>query len=399
MLDSDIIKNLIEELRFLEGSKENAGRRKVWMEFDNIAHSCNLWRGLGNKPSDNGGKVAYYIEPENPMLCELVGINIKDFYENPGTHLLFQLKQKLFRFKNYKDDMVIDKMIAIRLGYVLEHTLFGMKVIERKGLDPIIEQSPMISDKADLLKLKLPDFFESGLMPKVHFFYEKINSILKDAGDFLVDFPHWAAGPWPIATHLRGMERLALDIYDDPKFVHDLMNFITQSHIEWVKQRNKFLKTPISETNLDNDEVNGMMLSPTSYEEFVFPYENKIANFHGGVFYWHSCGDITKLFPKIQNLLNLRMLHISPWSDMKKIVSEIKSDIVLEKCLHPVNDVLMASKEKIKNTLKDIVKVFNDHPYTVRADGFFVLNDLSCDQKKLQEWAIIADEILHKNII
>ena len=39
-----------------------------------------------------------------------------------------------------------------------------------------------------------------------------------------------------------------------------------------------------------DDDVSVPLISPAIYRDFVFPVEKRLADFHGGVAYWHDCG-------------------------------------------------------------------------------------------------------------
>lgn len=166
-----------------------------------------------------------------------------------------------------------------------------------------------MSNKEDLSKISKPDFFTSGEMPRMHRLYKDIHDFInKNNLDLDVTFPGWARGPWSVAWMLRGPEQLMIDFYENPTFVHGLMEFITDSRLEWEAERQKFLDLDFDEdyiwsysyldyrkqnkTPLFNDEVNGDLFSPKTYSEFILPYEKKIKEELGEISYYHSCGNL-----------------------------------------------------------------------------------------------------------
>jgi hypothetical protein len=58
-----------------------------------------------------------------------------------------------------------------------------------------------------------------------------------------------------------------------------------------VAERAKFLGEPVQKLKLYNDEVDCPTLSPGMYREFILSYEQELARIHGGLVYWHSCGN------------------------------------------------------------------------------------------------------------
>ena len=48
-------------------------------------------------------------------------------------------------------------------------------------------------------------------------------------------------GPFTVAFKLRGATELCLDIYEDPKYVHDLLSFITEATIQRIRAVRQYL--------------------------------------------------------------------------------------------------------------------------------------------------------------
>ena len=78
---------------------------------------------------------------------------------------------------------------------------------------------------------------------------------------------------------------------------------------------------PSSSSAQYNDEVDGALFSAQTYRDFVLPYERQLAEFYGGVSYYHSCGTMTKLFPDLLTLPNFYRLHVSQSSDLASAVA------------------------------------------------------------------------------
>ena len=52
------------------------------------------------------------------------------------------------------------------------------------------------------------------------------------------------------------------------------------------------------------------MLSHEQYEEFILPYEQELCEFHGGIRYWHSCGDTGNMVNSIRKIPQIDLFHI-----------------------------------------------------------------------------------------
>ena len=126
------------------------------------------------------------------------------------------------------------------------------------------------------------------------------------------------------------------------------------------------------------------------------PYEQELSAFHGGILYWHSCGDTTALDPLIAKIPNLEMFHVGPWTDGETCMKVFRGAVPLEFCLHPVRDVQGAERPEIENRLRRIAAACEGSPYTVRADGIQLMSGVETDLANLKKWLSVADRVLRE---
>ena len=294
----------------------------------------------------------------------------------------------IYRFEEFQDFTPVEKSMGIWLGATFESSLFGSRSIFMKDEDPWIDREPVIKRYQDIDNLKFPDFYQSGLMPLAHRMYNWMSELAGD--EYTIVFPEWRMGPFGVACALRGMENLLADLLLKPEFVHRLMRLITDARKKWVKERAEFLGQKVGQGDLDDDEVNSPCLSPEQYREFVLPYEKELCEFHGGIGYWHSCGDTTKLLNSIRSIPRIDMFHIGPWTDLKKSKEVFGENSALEKCLMPTADIQLASRTQMEAKLDEIRSVLDGSSYTVRVDGLQVINSLETDLTVIEQWIKIA---------
>jgi len=380
---------LMDSVREIAGSEENQQKDRLWAPESTDAK--DHWRGTPRPYGEIHG-APFTVEPEFPLWAKTIGFDMVEFYTNPDCYLENTLKIAIYRHQHFKESTPVGKTIGIWLGATLESTLFGAQTIYRADASPWLDRTQAIRDETDLAALPAPDFFRSGLMPLAHRYYERIGELLED--DFSVTFPEWGRSPFGVAFHLRLIENLAMDMLDHPGFVHRLMRFITDARKQWWRDRSKFLDHPIEPANLYNDEVNCPTLSPALYEEFALPYEQELSEFHGGIGYWHSCGDTTKLLELIDRIPNLGMFHVGPWTDLRRSVEVFGARHALEICLNPVEDVQMADADQMRAKLRGIVATCGDIAYTVRADGLQDLHGVQHELTRIRAWIDLAHEEL-----
>jgi uroporphyrinogen decarboxylase len=100
------------------------------------------------------------------------------------------------------------------------------------------------------------------------------------------------------AWTLRGMQNLLMDFYDDPAFVHELLNSIVDYNIAQVDAA---IKYDIDAVYLGDDwgQQRGLQMGPKLWREFIYPVLKRMyAAIHAGGKYVfiHSCGDVDELF-------------------------------------------------------------------------------------------------------
>lgn len=387
----DELKKVIDQYVNLVESDENKRRQQFWQPEP--VWSRDKFRRIAT-PIAETGYAPVVADPGPTIWAKVFNFNVKDYYTKPEAYILNYFKSMIALFE-MNDDTTIDKVIPFWPGTSFESSLFGMETVYHDHEDPWVGREVAIKEKSDLDKLVFPDFYKSGLMPLIHRFYEDVNNLLAPWG-CRMDFPHITRAPYGIAFHLRGFADLAMDMMDDPEWMHKLMRFITDSRKKWYEDRAKFLNEPIPKVQLFNDEVDCNVISPKIYRDFIWPYEKELSEFHGGVAYWHSCGNIAPVLELIRQIPNVDMINISSWTDYH-IAAELCPDIPLEICVRPTDDVYLATQDKMERKVKDIMDTCmakNVKSFHIRAgslQSFF--GSVDEDLAKAKEWVCVAKKV------
>jgi hypothetical protein len=390
--DKEEIHRLSDRVREISIAPANLARGRYWVETQDTAQ--DHWRGT---PRSRGElpRAPITIEPEITMWAKILKFSILDYYQDPLCYLKNYLKMMIYRYENWNDETVISCQVPIWLGVTLESSLLGAKTVFAEGEYPWIDRNPVIRSEVDLERLEYPDFRKSGLMPQVHRYYEVMRDLLED--DFKVNFHEWGRSPIGVAFHVRGYENLLVDMIENPEFLHRLLIFITEARKRWTLDRARFLGRGVEKGNLYNDEVNTPSMSAGMYAAFALPYEKALSDFHGGILYWHSCGDTTALVERIAKIGSLEMFHVGPWTDGGVCMRVFQGKVPLEFCLHPLKDVQHADEATMETRLRAIARTCGSSPYTVRADGIQLLHELKQDVESIQRFIDVADRVLKED--
>ena len=133
-------------------------------------------------------------------------------------------------------------------------------------------------------------------------------------------YPMDVQGPFDIA-HLVYGDALFYDIYDDPKFVHHLLELSCHAIFKGMEACFKYIPNsgdivahynglvmPRSIGGIKTSEDTSTLLSKEHIEEYVVPYLHKVLTHFGGG-YVHYCGKNPHLFEAVMNIPNVRGIN------------------------------------------------------------------------------------------
>ncbi len=110
-------------------------------------------------------------------------------------------------------------------------------------------------------------------------------------------------GTWQDATCLVGVERLIMEAYDDPQWVHELLGIL-------FRRKQVFMKS-LAGAHYDVLELGGgaassTVISPRLFDEFVAPYDRpliELAHGAGQRIAYHTCGG---MMPILENIAAMK---------------------------------------------------------------------------------------------
>jgi hypothetical protein len=383
----------MDRVRAIHESPENQERARYWQIVPPERWEPALIRVL--PAPRQGGKIPYVVEPALAMWSEILGFDTVAYYQDPLTYLTAQLEMKVYHAQHFQDDTYIDKSFRLLFATLLEGTVMGMPYGFTKEGHPWLDYAhPPIQGPEDVERLEPPDFHRSGVMPLVHRFYADMIEELDD--DFLVKFPDWLMGPFGVACELRGFEKFLMDLVIDPEFAQQLLRAIVEARKSWQAQCDRFLDIERTRGVLGNDDVYCPVLSPALYREAILPCAVELCQHYGGIFYWHSCGDTTKLVDDIARIPVVDLFHCGPWTDVAGACRVWGArGAPLEIMVEPVDKVQLASPAEQRRYLEDIVAQIPDHAECfIKVDSLEVMRDLPTELAAIQSWIDVARGVL-----
>lgn len=210
----------------------------------------------------------------------LAGISYRRYCTDPDAVVAAQVGA----WKRYGHD-------AINIGtdvYVVAEAM-GCTVTFYDDAAPTLAR-PALADTRDLSTLHVPDPHRDGRMPVV---LEATRKAVEAVGDQVFVKVRYNSTPFSLATRLRGIQRLLMDLYDDEQFVFDLLEFCVPVLLRYVKA----LVEQGAHAVVCSDSTANLM-SREMYQKFAWPFERRVI---GEIASWgvpvflHICGDTGRI--------------------------------------------------------------------------------------------------------
>jgi uroporphyrinogen decarboxylase len=211
----------------------------------------------------DGVPVALIVD--SPWLPGYAGIGHLEYYLNPEAWF-----QANLRFAREFPDAIPVPSWWVEYGMAIEPSAVGNRIHFRTNQTP--GQSAMMTSLDDIDRLCPVNPKTDGLMPFALERYRMHKSRIQDAG-YTIPLAT-ARGPLCLASYLRGLTPLMMDLIEDPDGVHRLLKFATETVIHWLQAQVETLGETIEGIFL-LDDIPGM-LSRQAYLEFADPYMRQI---------------------------------------------------------------------------------------------------------------------------
>ena len=385
------VTKLLDELNRLCDSPENRRRLALWDGPEQMIRGETQWHGVPSYTASSGRPMPVTAECQNNIWQEVLGLRLERFYTDPEYYLEYYLKVRLRKYSEFPDDTPLTRDIPVCFGVTHEAGILGQRAIMDSGEEPAFGREVLFDENSELPGSV--DLANNPYLEMMKGFYE---SVKRQAGEeFRVIFPQWYRAPQGVALYVRGFENFSLDLYLHPEFAHRLLRFITDATKQYVSWRSEYLGEPIARCDLFNDDI--YLMSPESYTEFFLDYERELADFHGGVYYWHSCGDITKHVSAIHELPSIDLVDFGVTMEDKRAGMEgLRRQQPLELRVHAQKHIQEASEEEAKRYVRSILEdcaAMGIERYVVRSSGMSVLRGAATDSRKLGRWVELVREV------
>ena len=312
-------------------------------------------------------------------------------------------RQHIFRNQYMRDDRVIDNKVYIPYSVQITDWVEGRQRPYDDRTDHASGYIPVILETSDLKKMQLPELILDEKQSAENFaiaqelFGEYLDVI---QGEPLYDFSFYdvlghGTSLIDIWCELRGLDTVFYDLYDEPEFTKEAMQFLMEGTIKCLKQgedlgiwtlnNNGFEMDSVSpcgtcgiaySNELPAPDYNGKVrlkdlwgysmaqefhpVSAEMLEEFVLPYQAKIADmFAMNAYGCCECNDL-KWDAILRHIPRLRSLSVSAASDLKTAADRLKDQYVICYKPNPSEMLISFDPDKIKREMSHAMEMAKD---------------------------------------
>ena len=392
------LSRLLDEYGTLCDSAENRRRAALWETADRGLRAETQWHGIPNYTTETGRPMPVTAECLEKMWEAVLGMDLRRFYTEPDYFLEYFLRYKILKFRRFADDTPLTREIPVCFGVTHEAGILGQQIVYLPGQEPQLAKGAIVDPTTALPPAV--DFANNAYLRQAIAYYERVKA--RAGREFQVIFPHWYRGPQGVALYIRGFEAFAIDMYEQPRFAHRLLRYVTEAAKQFAHWRAAYTGEPIARCDLFNDDV--PLMSPASYAQFFFPYEQELSEFYGGVYYWHSCGDITAHVSEIRKLRGVHLLDFGvSMEDKAKGLAGLAGPAeappgprAIEFRVLAQRHIQEADAAAQKAYIRSILRACTEHNirrYVLRSSGMSLLQGGEPDLARLARWVELVREV------
>lgn len=293
-----------------------------------------------------------------------------------------QLRMSLYRGAHLHDDWPIEARVWVLLAHNDSGWGFQPKVVKPTDEYGAYHFEPVILAEKD---------FEKMRWPEISVDWEKTNrevAVVEEAVGDLLDVRvmgvYRAPGnPAGIFATMRGLSNVYLDMYDRPKWLHEVLEFMTQGYLQRAEQMQRLGVLTFQHDNAGfiigsgglgyTDELPAPDYSggyarcrdvwgradaqefqnvrPEMYWEFSMQYQARILE-RFGLTVFACCEAMDGKYQYLKHIPNVRRVSVSPWADLKEAAESLEDRYVLSWKMNPADILGTFDANRIRTFLK-----------------------------------------------
>lgn len=378
------IREMAKKLAVLASTDENDRKRRRWADHNDLVKRQQplIWVC----PDDDGGWLE--LVPVEQLLC----------MDGDLRELEYKIRKYLYHAENLDDDFVFEDKIYFTYPGKYTGYLYGN--VKQESAWGVSIRKPQIGKGAYHLEnfLQTEDDYHQLLEHEVDFIPDetehcrlekKYNEVLDGILEVEFHLPYSVLVQSHLIelVHLRGLENLMYDLYDEPELLMDILRHIGESKARLLKRledrhllfdnrlniytgsgglgyTNDVRKT-VGEVKLRDmwgfaDAQEFSNVSPKMFEQFAIINQKIGLNMFGRGCYG-CCEPLDGKYDAIfKHLTNIRRLSISPWADITEAAERIGDKAIFSWKPNPARICTGFNEEEMLKELKHVAHITRD---------------------------------------
>lgn len=286
---------------------------------------------------------------DSPWLPDYFNISHHEYYLSLNTW--FDANIQLYE---EFEDIIFVPGFWVEYGMAAEPSGFGGRISWRPDSTPVPHSVPTSLEV--LIDQGSPNPEKDGLMPWVLWRYEELGKKLQESNQQVKMVA--ARGPLAIASWVRGMESLLMDIKKFPDKAKEFLDITTELTIDWLQAQIDALEEV--EGILLLDDIAGFF-SPEDYMEFCHPLLQRIfGHFTDKLRIYHNDSEVMDLLDNMKSL-DMDAFNFSHELDFAEVRSAGEGNWALMGNIPPVEVMGRGSGKDVRGSLVKIKEKIN-HP-------------------------------------
>lgn len=403
--------------------RQLAGEYAEYALSDHNLAIPNRYRDLNSLRHDVRPPVLVFEEPWGEFHHDELKLQCQ---EPQHRKLEERLRQDLFKLRHHRGDYAVKPYAEAAVA--IHHSGCGFDFTDERTIESMTGSSisahsyvDQLPDESALEKFRMPEISinQEQTASNIELATQVFDGLLpvRKAGVFL-HFPSWDDIP-----QLHGVENCMIDLYDEPEFMHAVIDAFTRIHeheIARYEALNVLETDPyyihctpactweLPVKDIDRDVITAKdvwcramaqvfsMVSPAMHDEFDLQYTQRLFDLCG-LGYYGCCEPLHDKIPYLRKRFkNLRRISITPWADPDIAADHMGGDYVMSyKC----NPAFVArgqlDLEPARKEVERAIEACNRNHTPCE----FILKDISTVHHRsevLGEWVAMVNEVIDR---
>ena len=243
--------------------------------------------------------------------------------------------------------------VTVDLDTAVSAEILGCPVRFRDD-DPAIVEEPVLTNLADVDRLKLP---QDKMPGRTQTYVDCVSQLVKRTGRRRLVTAFCDQGPFSLAALVRGVENFLLDLTDPnaKPLIHRLLEIcgkVTEMF------GNLLIGAGAHVVVFGDSLASPDVVSPAIYREFILPYEQKVVSRlkgKGSFIGVHVCGNVTAILADLVKT-GADLLDIDYKTDLDR-VAEVCKGITIRGPLDPSGVLCFGTQELVEAKSKEAIEI------------------------------------------